>query len=512
MLTFRSIPKSIFVFYVAVALVSTASAAQNDWAEGTSDRADGASRDYYNRAALLKWSNYMGDWRDAQNTAQGDTAYAVAELVDDDRVRFIEWSVTQLIGEWVQGKHQNQGIFLRAIKGVGSYRFRSREYGDPSKRPALIISRTNGTTAHAPVADTYLEPSTYRSLGGSDTLKVTMNSNNVLLRFDLSDIERGTEVVRAKLRLHTYAQYGDGKLIVGAFRCAQGHDTPASAPILGLAAKYPGDEGIENDPDVAFFSDFESANWADGWTSASGNLQLVAADRDRLFEPVKGKALRARIAKGSNHAMSLIYKFKKEIGREPEEIYFRYYLRLGDDWNQSIQGGKLPGISGTYGVAGWGGRRSDGTNGWSARGAFHRSVGQGNPLAGTHPIGTYCYHADQPGIYGEVWLWQKGYRGYLKKNAWYCIEQYVKMNTPGKKDGIIRAWVDGGLAFEKTNIRFRKVNHLKIEQIWMNVYHGGRLPSPYDQHLFVDNVVIAKRYVGPMKAAVKQPENLPASD
>lgn len=243
----------------------------------------------------------------------------------------------------------------------------------------------------------------------------------------------------------------------------------------------------------------------------SGKLQIVRTDTDRLFEPLQGNALRANIAEGANHAMSLIYKFKKETGREPEEIYFRYYLRFGNDWNQSIQGGKLPGISGTYGVAGWGGRRSDGTNGWSARGAFHRSIPEGNPLSSTHPIGTYCYHADQKGPYGEVWLWQNDYRGYLVKNRWYSIEQHLKMNAPGKKDGIIRAWVDGHLAFEKTDIRFRNVKHLKIEQIWMNVYHGGKASSPYDQHLFIDNVVIANKYIGPMKISTRRFENKKSS-
>ncbi len=42
------------------------------------------------------------------------------------------------------------------------------------------------------------------------------------------------------------------------------------------------------------------------------------------------------------------------------------------------------------------------------------------------------------------------------------------------------------------------VAKLKIEQIWMNVYHGGKIPSPYDQHLFIDNVVIANKYIGPL--------------
>jgi len=58
--------------------------------------------------------------------------------------------------------------------------------------------------------------------------------------------------------------------------------------------------------------------------------------------------------------------------------------------------------------------------------------------------------------------------------------------------------VDGRLAYEKTDIRFRDVDTLKIEQIWMNVYHGGTTPSPRDQHLYVDSVVVAKKYIGPM--------------
>ena len=53
---------------------------------------------------------------------------------------------------------------------------------------------------------------------------------------------------------------------------------------------------------------------------------------------------------------------------EPEEIYFRYYLRLGNDWNPTTDGGKLPGISATYSRVGWGGRKADGMTGWSMRG------------------------------------------------------------------------------------------------------------------------------------------------
>jgi hypothetical protein len=202
-------------------------------------------------------------------------------------------------------------------------------------------------------------------------------------------------------------------------------------------------------------------------------------------------------------ALNTIYKFDKQIGHEPEEIYFRYYLRLADDWNQTVQGGKLPGISGTYGRAGWGGRKSNGTNGWSARGLFRMTIPTGNPLAGKTPIGFYCYHADMESSYGTNWIWSKDYRGYLETNRWYVIEQYCRLNTIGEKNGVLRAWVDGHLAFEKTDIRFRLTDELKVEQVWMNVFHGGTTPSPYDQHVFIDNVVIANRYIGPMPDDLK---------
>jgi hypothetical protein len=473
-------------------------AAKNDWAEGTPGHSDGATRDYYNRGGRLAWKNYLGDWRDARNEAQGEVPYGSATVRDDDTPRWIEWEVTSLVREWLTGKYPNQGMFLRGVKGSGSYHFRSREHAQAKQRPQLVITTNKGTQTLAPVADTYLEPSTYRSQGNGTTLRITMKSNPTLLRFDLSRFKEDTKLDKAVLRLYTFAQYGQA-LDVGVFRCAQGHEEPKTDPVPGLAAKYPGDRGLEEDPDVLFFSAFETPQWANGWTQVGGRLDPVDKDEARKFAPLQGTALRVKIAEGSTGAMNVTWKFRKQTGSEPEEIYFRYYLRLADDWNQTLQGGKLPGISGTYGIAGWGGRRSNGSNGWSARGAFDLTIPKQNPLAGTTPIGTYCYHADMKGNYGDIWLWQKGYRGFLENNRWYCLEQYLKLNTPGKKDGILRAWVDGQPAFEKTDIRFRLVDKLKIEQIWMNVYHGGTKPSPYDQHLYVDNVVIARKYIGPMK-------------
>jgi len=50
----------------------------------------------------------------------------------------------------------------------------------------------------------------------------------------------------------------------------------------------------------------------------------------------------------------------------------------------------------------------------------------------------------------------------------------------------------------KNDIRMRDVNSLKIESVWLNVYLGGTWTSRSDHHLYIDNVVIARKYIGPM--------------
>ena len=143
---------------------------------------------------------------------------------------------------------------------------------------------------------------------------------------------------------------------------------------------------------------------------------------------------------------------------------------------------------------------SDGTNGWSARGTYHTPVVDGNPFGDHTPIGNYVYHAEMEGTYGDIHLYTDGCRGLIDRNRWYSVEQYVRLNTPENNDGVIRAWIDGRMAYEKTDWRFRTVDTLRIEQIWMNVYHGGSATVDRDVHLFVDNVVIAQQYVGPLSS------------
>lgn len=252
----------------------------------------------------------------------------------------------------------------------------------------------------------------------------------------------------------------------------------------------------KNDKNVFFFEDFEDENYASHFhhSSRSKNRQLITGDV--VFNGKK--SLRVLVNKNSNYGTSLNYRFAKAGMKELTELYARYYLRIDESWNTSRGNGKLPGPAGRYGRGGWGGRTSDGTNGWSARMRFGKSFFGPDFI----DIGYYTYHANMPKIYGENMPWNKDNRGSLKKNQWYCIETYVKLNTIGKSDGILRGWVDGYLAMEEKNITFRTTPELKIEEFWVDIYYGGR-SAPSNMHLYIDNLALSSSRIGTATGQIK---------
>jgi hypothetical protein len=74
-------------------------------------------------------------------------------------------------------------------------------------------------------------------------------------------------------------------------------------------------------------------------------------------------------------------------------------------------------------------------------------------------------------------------------DQWYCYEYMVQANTPGERDGRIMAWLDGEL-------RFRDVASLTIDRFGLS-FHIGSNPNG-EQKRWYDNVVAAKKYIGPM--------------
>jgi hypothetical protein len=466
-----------------------------------SDDDAGPTCAHYTTMGHLAWSREGGDWIDARGELHGPRAFD-SQRVAVGRERVVaQWDVTALARQWLEAAAPNIGLLLRAepsgLKGVVT--FHSRESADPGARPQLTLQWAGRPpVVLAPAADSFLDCTAGRSLGARADLRVSLRQST-WLRFDLGAARReGLE--RAVLQLASDKQFRQGAEI-GVFRAAPPYARAQAAVQTGIAAAFAGDAGIERHPQVLFATGFERADWAAEWGELSphSGADTVAADPRLGFESLSGRALRVRIAQGKKLGLNLRYLFARQPAGEPEEIYFRYHLRFASDWNPSLDGGKLPGIAGTYNQGGWGMRKSDGSNGWSVRGAFSRRPANTPSVAGLTAIGSYAYHVDAAGKSGDHWGWGEGVSGLLHNNRWYAIEQRVKLNTPGKNDGLFEAWIDGHLVHRRNDLRFRDVPTLKIEDIWMNVYHGGTQPAPQDLTLYIDNVVIARRYIGPAR-------------
>ena len=483
--------KKYFGWLMAVFIMATS---QNSVAITWNDGSGGATRDYYSAAAKLPWDKKLGDWRDANDEVWGEAPYATVKLMPNSPKSF-SFNVKSLVSAWQKGKYKNKGFYLRGTAG-GVADLYSKEFPQKNSRPQLYIETEGKKILLEPISDTFLDTSTVKSLGGRQTLKVS-RGQPVLIIFDISRLMKNEVVKKAELRFTIKKVYGS-YIKVGIFRLDQAPYASKTTSIMkGVAEKYPLDKNISSDQNVYFATGFEDYWWKNDWKNGGRMGQTISSDNENKFKPFFGKALSATIPKGKTLGLNQRLRFKDLGVPEPEQAFFRYYIRLADNWDQTVTGGKLPGFAGTYNRAGWGSRKPDGSNGWSARGRFLKTIRFNNKRI--NPIGSYVYHVDQSGNYGSAWTWSKGEAALLKNNRWYCIEQFVKLNDPSKRNGELKTWVDGRLVFEKNGLRFRLTKGLKIEEIWFNIYHGGTAPSPKDQTVFMDNLVVSKKYIGPVK-------------
>jgi len=265
------------------------------------------------------------------------------------------------------------------------------------------------------------------------------------------------------------------------------------AVLLGLLApvraQVPGGKTF-----ASFTCDFEQPDWQTRWNmgnpSVPRNLAIVSEAAGRKIKFPAGKALEIMLKQGTHYGADFGFDFAAQTGAEPEEATLSYRLCFAPDFNaEAVQGGKLPGFGGIYGEAGAAGKRVNGSDSWSARGAYWKPDARGNI-----PIGFYVYHADMKSDFGDTWYFTKP----LERGRWHEIKLAIKLNTPaakpggkGRHDGVLRGWVDGRRVFEKRDIRFRDTDRLKIRNAWFHFYHGGNAPASADYQLWIDDVVIS---------------------
>ena len=83
-----------------------------------------------------------------------------------------------------------------------------------------------------------------------------------------------------------------------------------------------------------------------------------------------------------------------------------------------------------------------------------------------------------------------------QRDRWYCVELMVKANTPGQNNGEVKYWIDGELKGSYSNLFMRSISDLKLDTVHF-MLHSGRTTQV--QRKWYDNVVIAKKYIGPIR-------------
>lgn len=228
--------------------------------------------------------------------------------------------------------------------------------------------------------------------------------------------------------------------------------------------------------------EFEDETWTEGWVDLRSTDLVRAGLTGTGFA---GNGLAVTIPEGAFRGFG---PFDRLTVPEPREAWYRYHIRLLS-WN-SVDEGKLPGLSGVYSSSARGCIRSTPASpGWSARGMFGAAGTQGAP-PGNVPIGTYLYHLDQPGDCGEELFWPGAS---LQPGRWQCVEGRVRINTPGSNDGLVQGWLDGKQRFSRTGLAFRRADEpeVGIREMWHNIYFGGSWPTPNRLSLVIDQVVVS---------------------
>lgn len=280
---------------------------------------------------------------------------------------------------------------------------------------------------------------------------------------------------RLTLRLDTV--YQTGRILVD--RVAP--PVPPAWPMQagGLSTGVRTDAELRHDPRVLRYLETSSEKSVRAWLPRGTVADPFAYDPQWLSGPQGLPVLRAASTTTAPRLLSWFLRFEPQ-----EEVYGRYALLIEDDVADGMTelGVKLPGLAG-------------GEVSWRME---HGMVAPGN--RGRYAALDYMYAADSGPAYPPL----RPMGGVFEAGRWYAIEQYVKLNTPGKADGIAKVWINGHLTWSSERVRFRDKPDTRIDHMHVNLYHGGMGVPKAPIHYRLGAIAIAKSYIGPPPELVRE--------
>jgi hypothetical protein len=296
-----------------------------------------------------------------------------------------------------------------------------------------------------------------------------------------------------------------------------GNGDPLPEGAAGIAAKYPGDTGIERAPGVLFAEDFEGcssiADLRPKWDVLTNQTHLSIADAAGN-RTGRGKSLLMTMPQQD---VPLATGVAKVLAHTQNILFLRWYQKFDAGW--FVPGGSVHNggsIASNYYDNGRAtpGVRADGKNKFLVNFENENSTGDAPGL-----MNVYVYWPEQGSKWGDHFYpsgrvlpmseTRSGDVTFGKQfvarpdfspqtDRWYCYEYMVKANTPGKRDGRIAMWVDGKLIADFPNMRFRDVAALEIDRFDLGIYIANNTKRP--NRKWVDDIVAATSYIGPLAA------------
>lgn len=224
----------------------------------------------------------------------------------------------------------------------------------------------------------------------------------------------------------------------------------------------------------SFSEDWNGSRWELG--IVDGRVSIVGGE-----EAFRGQSLRIAYPKGQSSFGKSGASWQIPLHQSYEELYCAYRIKFASNFDFA-QSGKIPGFIG--GDGSMSGHRPKGDDGWSAR-MMWQTNGE---------IAQHIYHLDQVDDFGEIFPWDVGGSRRFRTNVWHWVENRVVMNTPGKKNGLFQAWLDGDLALQIQNMSFRTIDSLGVEAFYFTTFFGDDVPSvgpSKDEAIYFDNLMIA---------------------
>ena len=330
--------------------------------------------------------------------------------------------------------------------------------------------------------------------------------------------------------------------IVGTDSGPIGTDGGPTGGGTGIASMYPFDNNIASDPDVLYADDFESYSTPDDLTSAGhwtksswkANLRIATEPENQNPNLDSHKSLEMSLPVSDTEVSTGVVR---DLLPTEDVVYARMYQRFDAAYNAPGSNHNGVRISANYPDVAGTAPPEDGTGNFLF--LLQNDITGDTPSPGKTQLYVYWpkqrsrINGEPVGMqWGDIWMpsgftlpyvdaahevgadgqavanrgdWTafpsdypdfKPMMDFLpERDKWYCVELMVKSNTPGSADGEVKYWIDGELKGDFPNLNVRSISTLKLNTVHF-MLHAGRTTQINKK--WYDNVVIAKKYIGPM--------------